>query len=326
MRQVSAFLQRHLPAMLGSLVLLTVVVVLWIFSAPIALWLRSIQSFDAVAFLGQHLLAVAILGGGLLIFVLIWLPKWQAARPELTPQARFEVENNARKTLAEVVGGAALLVGLYFTWANLQATQETATKDRETTREGQITERFTKAIDQLGHEKLQIRLGGIYALARIAGESEKDHWPIMEVLTAYVREHAPWPPQSPKNTPPPIVDFATLINRFSAPQDHPSPKGDPTAAEEPPLPKLATDIQAVLTVLAQRNRTYEKQEQRLDLRQTDLRKAQLRKAQLQGANLKGAILTVEQLSTVETVYQAHLDPPLLEQIQQQYPQLLKEPF
>jgi predicted transporter len=51
----------------------------------------------------------------------------------LRSQAQFEVENNARKTLAETVGGAALLVGIYFTWANLQVTQETATKDRELT-------------------------------------------------------------------------------------------------------------------------------------------------------------------------------------------------
>ena len=38
---------------------------------------------------------------------------------------------------------------------------------------------------------MAIRLGGIYALERIARDSEKDHGPIMEVLTAYVREKAP---------------------------------------------------------------------------------------------------------------------------------------
>jgi hypothetical protein len=63
--------------------------------------------------------------------------------------------------------------------------------------EGQITDRYTKAIEQLGavdqagKNKLEVRLGGIYALERIAKESEKDHWPIMEVLTAYVHKNAP---------------------------------------------------------------------------------------------------------------------------------------
>ena len=104
MRQVSVFLRRHLPATLGALVLLAVVVILWIFSTPIAQWIHSAQSFDAIAFLGKHLLAVGIVGGCLLVLALIWLPKWQAARPDLTPQERSTLENEARKTLAQIVG------------------------------------------------------------------------------------------------------------------------------------------------------------------------------------------------------------------------------
>jgi hypothetical protein len=57
-------------------------------------------------------------------------------------------------------------------------------------RVGQLTDRFTKAIEQLGHQELDVRLGGIYALERIARDSEKDHPQVMEVLTGYIREHA----------------------------------------------------------------------------------------------------------------------------------------
>ena len=39
--------------------------------------------------------------------------------------------------------------------------------------EGQITERFTRAIEQLGSENMAICLGGIYALERIAKDSPK---------------------------------------------------------------------------------------------------------------------------------------------------------
>jgi uncharacterized protein YjbI with pentapeptide repeats len=56
--------------------------------------------------------------------------------------------------------------------------------------EGQITERFTRAIDQLGSGGHEIIIGGIFALERIAKDSTKDYWPIMEVLTAYVRENS----------------------------------------------------------------------------------------------------------------------------------------
>ena len=70
-------------------------------------------------------------------------------------------------------------------------------KNLKIAQEGQITERFTRAvdqlgaIDQLGNPAIEIRLGGIYALERIANESEKDYWPIMEILTAYVRKNSP---------------------------------------------------------------------------------------------------------------------------------------
>ena len=54
--------------------------------------------------------------------------------------------------------------------------------------------------------------------------------------------------------------------------------------------------------------------------------AELKGADLTRADLEGVInLTVEQLATVKTLYPGYLDPPLLEQIQQQYPHLLEKP-
>jgi len=38
-------------------------------------------------------------------------------------------------------------------------------------REGQVADRYTKAIEQLGSDKLDVRIGGIYALERIARDS-----------------------------------------------------------------------------------------------------------------------------------------------------------
>jgi Pentapeptide repeats (8 copies) len=373
MRRISAFLRRHLPIMLGALILLAAVVVLWIFSAPVAQWFHSAQSADAIGFLQEHLLVVSVVGGCLLIFALIWLPKWQASRVQ-DVKDRLTVENAARQTLAQTIGGAVLIAGLFFTWANLdvaqkniKTTQETATENQRIAREGQITDRFTKAIAQLGEQgpdKLAVRLGGIYALERIAKDSKDDHWPVMEVLTAYVRETAPWPSMPQTDAQP-------------SKGDQSRGKEPPTTQEQPPV-KPATDIQAILTVLGRRTHTYGNGETlRLHLAKTDLRGASLWEAklqgvrfwgaQLQGADLTGAQLqgadltetqlqavsllgsqlrgaklrgtrlewaefwgaqlqeadltgahlngaknlTVEQLSTVKTLYQAHLDPPKL---------------
>jgi hypothetical protein len=76
-----------------------------------------------------------------------------------------------------------------------------------------------------------VRLGGIYALERIARDSPKDHWTIMEVLTAYVRQHAP--------SPPPAKASSGLDD------------GKSETSETSPL-KPRTDIQAILTVLGRR--------------------------------------------------------------------------
>jgi Pentapeptide repeats (8 copies) len=257
-------------------------------------------------------------------------------------------------------------------------------------RKGQINDRCIKAIEQLGavdqggRKKLEVRLGGIYALEQIAKDSPDDHhWPIMEILTAYVREHAPWKGEEQ------ISQEETLPSETQPTQNHQSP------------PKPDADIQAILTLLGRRTRTYGKGEvYALDLAKTDLRGAWLSDAHLEGAllqaahleeaillqahlegaflwdahlegarlpeahlegarlrrthlegaffwgaHLEGALLqaarlegadlwdarlqgakslTVEQLSTVKTLYNAHLDPSLQEKIQQQYPHLLEE--
>jgi hypothetical protein len=271
--------------------------------------------------------------GMVAIFFILWIvPKWQARN--LTDLKDYLTLKNAiRQTLAQILGGAFILAGLYFTAETLL-----------TAREGQITERYTKAIDHLGEHgegKWAMRLGGIYALERIARDSEKDHWPIMEILTTYVRYNAAWNHLSEENK---------SQNDFAPPPD----------------------IQAIMTVLGRRTRTYQQGEDHsLELMLTNLRNAKLINAHLEGAilawahleganllgahlnganllgahlerayfegtDLKGASLkdaylegarelTVEQLSTVYTLYGAHLDPPLLAQIQQQYPHLLEKP-
>jgi hypothetical protein len=103
------------------------------------------------------------------------------------------------QALAVGLTGAAGFIGLAFTWRNLRQTRESTQRTLELTEQGQITERFTRAIDQLGatdddrNPRLEIRLGGIYALERIARDSpERDYSTVMEVLTAGLRsgEHS----------------------------------------------------------------------------------------------------------------------------------------
>lgn len=203
-----------------------------------------------------------------IVFIFWWaIPQERINLTVLTDKERLDSENAIRTTLTQTlttltqaVGGTALIIGLFFTWKNLEVAQknlETGQKALRTAEEKQVTERFGKAIEHLGDKSIQIRLGGIYALERIAKDSDKDYWPIVEILTAFIREESPWPPKPEKE-----------------------------AKDE-----VRIDIQAALSVLGRRIKPYGGDEPySLDLRKTDLRKANLVEAQFQGANLTGANL------------------------------------
>ena len=198
----------------------------------------------------------------------------------LPPKICFDIENEARKTLAYIMGGILAIIGITLAHRRIRALErqvQIGQEQLQVAQEGQITERFTRAIEQLGSDKMEIRLGGIYALERIANDSDKDYWPIMETLTAYVRERAPW------REPPPDSHKRMLG------------KEQPSLASEFEF-KTTTDIQTILTVLGRRKYNYSQGEKKcLDLTDTDLRLANLERAHLErallhGANLQGTFL------------------------------------
>jgi len=148
-------------------------------------------------------------------------------------------------------------------------------------RRGQITDRFTRAVEQLGNEKsIDVRLGGIYAMEQIACDSKKDHRTTMEVLIAFVQMHAPWPSTDD-------------ISKRKQDTDDPS---------DPDRVRPDADVMGALTVLGRRDTDYDNG-LRLNLPRTDLRGARLRgdDAQLSGATLRYANLRGAHLQG------AHLD-------------------
>jgi hypothetical protein len=128
-------------------------------------------------------------------------------------------------------------------------------------REGHLTDRYTKAVEQLGSDKIEVRLGGIYALERLMRDSPTDQPTIVEVLAAYIRQHAP-----------------------PASLDEAKPADSPTLPSSPDA-----DVQAALTVL--RRRTAVAAENPIDLTGTHLAGAQLGEADLTDAKLRAADLT-----------------------------------
>jgi hypothetical protein len=210
--------------------------------------------------------AAAAAVGAFMLWLVLYAPSLFVPTPsdvelrQVDAAKRLELQNDVRTTLLQGLGGLAVLVGAFFTYRQLH-----------TAREGQVTERFTRAIDQLGHEKQDIRLGGIYALERIANDSTQDRATVVEVLTAFVRDRAPWPPRRPDQ-----------------------PGEDTPINEVPPLRARAMDVQAALTVLGRRKPPIDPAHQldltAIDLRGVDLRHAKLQGAELFQARLQGAML------------------------------------
>jgi uncharacterized protein YjbI with pentapeptide repeats len=235
--------------------------------------------------------------------------------PSFGPEAAENARSDVRTAALQFLGGLVLAIGALFTALTLQQTRERDEVQRRHNeeriridREGQITERFTRAIDQLGSNELDVRLGGIYALERIARDSPEDHGPIMEVLTAYVREHAPWPPHisNVEGNASSGAGADRLLGDRAGPMD-----------ERSGAPKIATDVQAVMTVIGRRHRQHEKDsEAGLDLRYVDLRGAVLEGAHLERAYLAGTHLEHAHLAGAHLEHAvlvgAHLERAYLE--------------
>jgi hypothetical protein len=231
------------------------------------------------------------------IWWLWWnLPKREVAKMRYgirSPKDRVEVEDTLRKTIGQALGAIAVLIGAGFALAQFleqraTAQQQIAVSQKQVEISQQqvqashdllISNQIAKGFEQLGSEKVEVRLGGIYALEGILNmplpdkSSSLDYrQPILEALCAFVREHT--------------------IGMIVA--DHPT-----------------TDVQAVLTVIGRRR--PEDVFNRVNLEGANLAGADLSKADLRGANLSRAVLAGADLYGADldgaTMSGAHLGGP-----------------
>jgi hypothetical protein len=222
-------------------------------------------------------LGLALVG---LIVLAFWLaPTWFVPEGDLKSEAEvLTAENQVRTAGLQVIAGLVVASGLLLTARSVALTARSI----EVNREGQVTERFSRSVEQLGHESQEVRIGGMYALERIANESEPDRETVLEVLAAYAREHAR-PPTSAESRIGPNAAEAAEPGQ-TRPQD---------GSE-----RLRADIAAIVNVL---RRWKWPHAELVDLRKSYLAygnffEANLSRASLVEANLVGAILTEANLS------------------------------
>jgi hypothetical protein len=134
---------------------------------------------------------------------------------------------------------------------------------------GQVTDRYSKAVEQLGDQRTFVRLGGVFALQRLINDSRIDQPMIVEVLASFVRTRAARA----------AADSASMsVSQTSGP-------ASPAKAEKV---RPEEDVQAALTVMLRRRSRPD--ESPIDLHGTDLSGARLEGADFSGADLRNCVL------------------------------------
>jgi uncharacterized protein YjbI with pentapeptide repeats len=167
---------------------------------------------------------VLIAQATLLLVAAIWWLWWRLPRRQLhkldvqihDPKARADTEDNFRKTVGQALGGGAVLIGAAAAYLQFTQQQQTAYQQLKASQDLLISNQVSKGFEQLAGEKMEMRLGGIYALEGVMNAPNSRYGgPVLEALCAFVRDHT------------------AIIG---------------------PLPAAPmTDVQAVLTVIGRRN-------------------------------------------------------------------------
>jgi uncharacterized protein YjbI with pentapeptide repeats len=196
-------------------------------------------------------------------FVPAWIDKGPPGIVHLRSTEAVSVEisldqarNSVRTALIQAIGGALVLLTFAVGLGQLLVA-----------RQGQLVDRFTRAVDQLGNEDVGVRLGGIFALQQMAERAEYSR-PVAEILVAYLKSHT-----------------TTTRDEHRGVSDAQTVPGADRAGEEV---RLRPDLQAALRIVAALWASTTGS--RLDLSFIDVRYADLAKVDLSGAILLGAIL------------------------------------
>jgi Pentapeptide repeats (8 copies) len=196
---------------------------------------------------------------------LLWRgPAWvyRDAWPQLTAAEQVTATGQFRIALIQVAAAVGAVVALAYTASTYRLANR-----------GQLTERFSKALERLGSEEPYVRLGGVHALAHVLRESADHHLDVVEVLVAFVRQRTP-----------------RAAHRTGVASQGADTSGVPVPSDRALPAEPAPDVQAALTALGRRPRRPEPRGM-LYLRDLHLASALLGGADLTGALLGGTDLT-----------------------------------
>ncbi|GAA3900697.1 hypothetical protein GCM10022207_81830 [Streptomyces lannensis] len=167
----------------------------------------------------------------------------------LDAAARAAAVGQLRLAVVQVVAAVGAAIALTYTVRTFRLS-----------RRGQVTDRFTKALERLSSGEAYVRIGGVLAMEQIVQDAPDQGDHAARVLNAFVRRHAP--------------------------------AAESVALEAGKLPKEPEEqVQEALRALTVKRPWRGGPRRPVDLAGLHLKGARLRDAQLGGALLKGATLT-----------------------------------
>ncbi|WP_326615308.1 pentapeptide repeat-containing protein (plasmid) [Streptomyces scopuliridis] len=201
------------------------------------------------------LITVLTVSVALGFLLLQWIPH-QLADPEAKqlnkPAERLTHLNTVRGMVLQTAAGLAVLGGLVYTGRGYILS-----------RQSQVTDRYAGAVSQLSSDNLDARLGGVFALQRLARDSRHDIASIAQVLSSFVVRRCPVTEPAPGGQ---VWD-----------SERPSQTSQP--------PRSEPDVHAALTVLGSLGRRT-----RVELSESDLRGAELDGLSFEGGEVSRSLL------------------------------------
>lgn len=235
-------------------------------------------------------------------------PRWRAQ------QKYFMKKVVEWPTWRPILGVGAVITALLTAYGVVTAVDQ-SNRTLEVTREGQIAERFGKAVEQLSSDKPDVVLGGIYSLEDIAQESPSDQPAVMDVLSAFVRARNPLTWKEPRLT---AANLPVLTET-----------GEPMIDTKVCVPEDTSsvnlqrdhEVQAALTAIVTRDDRHDGSRpidlsdaclatanlSNAKLEKVDLSNSNLYEAHLESANLRDATLVSTILTKTWLTEQVHLE-------------------
>ncbi|RZS34053.1 hypothetical protein EV193_110203 [Herbihabitans rhizosphaerae] len=135
-----------------------------------------------------------LFGGVALLSAIVIVVLWWAGTSGLSGQALVTARFDALKIGLSIAVGGGGVIALYLAWRRQHSTEiglrlqeRTALNTEVDAEQRRITELYTAAVEQLGSDKAPVRLGGLYALERLAQNNPDQRQTIVNVICAYLR-------------------------------------------------------------------------------------------------------------------------------------------